>query len=146
MLYRKSNQWELCPYKVRYIQHGKEIEQYTHDKQWWLEFEKKWKHTKIIEFIDVDYSNGEISRLEEIKHIPDGYGSICADYVKTGKFPGELKEDGSDWENHPLQLLQLRKENERQGVELSEREINEIMQGIEISEMQIQLLELKNRE
>lgn len=38
---------------------------------------------------------------------------------------------------------QLKKENEQLGIELSEREIQEIIQGIQISELEIQLLELQ---
>ena len=39
--------------------------------------------------------------------------------------------------------LQLKKENEQQGVGISEREINEIIQGMQISDLEIQLLELQ---
>ena len=104
MLYRNGNQWDLCPYKVRYTQYGEVLEQYTHDKQWWIDFAEKWEHTNIIEFIDMKYTDEQKARLEEIKNIPEGFGVICSDYVKDGSFP-------TDWADHPLQLIQLRKEN-----------------------------------
>ncbi|MGK4040967.1 hypothetical protein AB0Y20_01600 [Heyndrickxia oleronia] len=106
MLYRNGNQWDLCPYKVRYTQYGEVLEQYTHDKQWWIDFAVQWKHTTILEFIDMKYTNEQKARLEEIKYIPEGYGDICSDYVIDGSFP-------TDWVDHPLQLIQLRKENEK---------------------------------
>ena len=56
MLYFKNNRWNVSTEKVRYTQHGEEIEQYvgveSHD--WWIDFEEKWEHTEIIEFIPVE--------------------------------------------------------------------------------------------
>ena len=145
MLYRKGGEWALCPFLVVYTQHGQEIEQYTHDKQWWLDFAEEWDHTEIQEFQNVEWSDEEKARLEDIKHIPEGFFSDCATYVKTGLFPDEVEvedeeEDGGRQNNHPLQLLQRKKEAERLGIEVSEREINEIMQGIQLSEIEIKLL------
>lgn len=132
MLYRKDGQWELCPYKVVYTQHGEQLEQYTHDKQWWLDFEQKWEHTSIIEFIDVSLTDEEIARLVEIKSIPEGFETECEDYIRTGILP----ED--EW--HPLKELQKKKIHEKLGQELSEREIQEIIQGIQLSDLEIRLL------
>lgn len=112
MLYRKGNQWDLCPYKVRYTQYGEVLEQYTHDKQWWIDFADQWEHTRILEFIDMVYTNEQKARLEEIKNISEGFASICSDYVKDGSFP-------NDWTDHPLQLIQLRKENTSLKVDLA---------------------------
>lgn len=124
---------------VKYIQHGEEIEQYvgSEGKEWWIDFAERWEHTEIIEFIPIESTEEQIKRLEEINqlNIPDGYGDILSNYVKNGVFPEEL--------NHPLRHLQIAKENEQQGVELSEREIQEIIQGQQISDLEIQLLELQ---
>ena len=136
MLYRnQGREWAICLYKVKYIQHGEELEQYTHDKQWWIDFADRWEHTEIVEFIDVAATDEQLARLEEIKHIPDGFGYECSQYVEFGVFPEGI--------NHPLKTLQTTKENEQQGVSISEREINEIMQGMQISDLEIQLLELQ---
>ncbi len=39
--------------------------------------------------------------------------------------------------------VNLEQENQQQGIELSEREIQEIIQGVQISDLEIQLLELQ---
>ena len=138
MIYYK-NRWHLCNEKVKYMQNDKEITQYVmsegHD--WWIDFESKWEHTEIIEFIPVEPTLEQLDRLEEINklNIPDGFGSMLSDYVGNGVFPKSL--------NHPLRYLQVYKENIQQGIELSEREIQEIVQGRQISDLEIQLLELQ---
>ena len=109
MLYYK-NGWHLCAEKVRYIQHGEEIEQSVggegHD--WWVEFEQKWEYTEIQEFILVGPTEEQVARLEEVNQlkVPDGFAGIVGDYVKDGSFPAGY--------NHPLRLLQLKKEQQLQ--------------------------------
>lgn len=121
------------------MQNDKEITQYvgSEDKQWWLDFEEKWEHTEIIEFIPVEPTQEQVDRLEEINqlNIPDGFGSMLSDYVENGTFPEGF--------NHPLRNLQVYKENIQQGIELSEREIQEIIQGQQMSDLEVQLLELQ---
>ena len=109
MVYFKNNQWHICKEKVKYIQHGEEFEQYVgaegHD--WWVDFEEKWEHTEIIEFIPVEPTDEQLQRLEEVNslNIPDGYGELVQNYVINNKFPEGL--------NHPLRELQLQKLNEQ---------------------------------
>lgn len=139
MVFYKNGRWHLCNKKVKYMQNDKEITQYvgSEDKQWWLDFEEKWEHTEIIEFIPVEPTQEQVDRLEEINqlNIPDGFGSMLSDYVENGTFPEGF--------NHPLRNLQVYKENIQQGIELSEREIQEIIQGQQMSDLEIQLLELQ---
>lgn len=129
----------MCEHKVKYIQHGEEITQYVgsegHD--WWVDFEGKWEHTEIIEFIPVEPTQEQLDRFEEINqlNIKEGFGHECSQYVEFGIFPESF--------NHPLRKLQVYKENIQQGIELSEREIQEIIQGRQISDLEIQLLELQ---
>lgn len=132
MLYRNGNRWELCLYKVKFVQHGQPLEQYTHDKSWWEDFAAKWDHTEITEFEDVIYTDEQIKRQEEIKYIPEGFHGAIVDYVKSGLLPEGIE--------HPLRNIKLAKENERQGVELSEREIQEMIQGIQLSDLEIRLI------
>ena len=107
MLFYKNGKWHVCSEKVRYIQHDEEIEQYVGSEghQWWVDFEEKWEHTEIIEFIPVEPTEEQLQRLEEINElrIPDGYGTICSNYVREGIFPEDV--------NHPLRGLQFKKEN-----------------------------------
>ncbi len=139
LIFYKNGNWHLCSEKVKYIQHGEEITQYVgsegHD--WWVDFEQKWEHTEIIEFILVEPTQEQLDRLEEINqlNIPDGFGYECSQYVEFGIFPEGF--------SHPLRKLQVYKENIQQGIELSEKEIQEIIQGRQISDLEIQLLELQ---
>mgnify|MGYP000909558871 CR=1 FL=1 len=108
MLYFKNDKWNLSNEKIRYIQHGEEIEQYVGGEghQWWTDFEEKWKeHTKIIEFIPIEHTQEQLDRLEEINqfNISDGYSMILGNYVKDGVFPRGA--------NHPLRNIQIQKEN-----------------------------------
>ncbi len=139
MILYKNRKWHMCSEKVRYVQNGEEITQFVgsegHD--WWLDFEQKHEHTEIIEFVDVVATQEQLDRLEEVNqlNIPDGFSSILSDYVGDGVFPEGV--------NHPLMTLQLKKENEQQGIAISEREINEIIMGVQISDIEIQMLELQ---
>lgn len=107
MVYFKNNQWHICKEKVKYIQHGKEVEQYvgSEGRDWWVDFEQKWEHTDIIEFIPVKPTEEQLSRLEEINslNIPEGFSELVANYVVNAVFP--------DGVNHPLRDLQIKKEN-----------------------------------
>lgn len=139
MIFYKNRKWHMCSEKVRYTQHGKEVEQFvgSEGKDWWLDFEQRHEHTKIVEFIDIVATQKQLERLDEVNqfNIGDGLSAILGDYVEDGVFP-----DGA---NHPLAMLELKKENEQQGIELSEREINEVIQGMQISDLEVQILEIQ---
>lgn len=111
MLYRAGNRWELCPYKVNYVQHGQEIEQYTHDPQFWEDFADRWDHTEIQSVEEVTYTDAEKERAEEVRRVPNGFHSAVVNYVKDGTFP--------EGNNHPLRQLQNVKENESQGEDIN---------------------------
>ncbi len=139
MVFYKNGRWHLCNEKVKYMQNDKEITQCvgSEDKQWWLDFEEKWEHTEIIEFIPVEPTQEQVDRLEEINqlNIPDGFGSAINSYVEKELFP--------EGYTHPLGNLKLQKENKELGIQMSEREIQEISQGQQISSLEIQMLELQ---
>lgn len=105
-----KNGWNLCSEKVKYIQHGEEITQYVgsegHD--WWVDFEEKWKHTEIIEFIPVEPTQEQISRYNEVSqlNLPDGFGGELSDYVEFGIFPEGV--------NHVLRPIQIMKQQDEQ--------------------------------
>ena len=107
LIFYKNGKWHLCSEKVRYIQHGEEITQYVcsegHD--WWIDFEEKWEHTEIIEFIPVEPTQEQIDRLEEVNqlNIKEGYSAELSNYVEYDIFPEGF--------NHVLRPLQIQKEN-----------------------------------
>lgn len=110
MLFYKNGKWHVCSEKVRYIQHGEEITQYVgsegHD--WWVDFEQKWEHTEIIEFIEVKPTQEQISRYNEVLqlNIPEGFGGELSDYVEFGIFPNGFK--------HVLRPIQILKQQDEQ--------------------------------
>lgn len=53
------------------------------------------------------------------------------------------KEYEKEPETDKEKIARLERENRQLGVELSEREINEIMLGVQLSDLEIQLLELR---
>lgn len=138
MLVKNDSGFLLYPWKVRYIQDGQEIEQWAlPSKEWWTEFAQNWENTEIIEFIEAELTEEQLARFEDLNqlNIPEGHRNVCIEYIMTGIFP-----EGID---HPLRLLQIQKENQALGIEISEREIENIELGQQLSNLEIQLLELQ---
>ena len=110
MIFYKNGKWHICTEKVHYTQHGEEITQYVgsegHD--WWVDFEQKWEHTEIIEFIPVEATQEQLDRLEEVNQlsIKEGFGYECSRYVEYGIFPEGF--------NHVLRPIQILKEQNEQ--------------------------------
>ena len=110
MIYYKHGKWNICEEKVRYMQYGKEIVQYVgsegHD--WWVDFEQKWEHTEIMDFIPVESTPEQVARLEKVNRlrIPDGFGGELGDYVERGIFPEGFA--------HVLRPIQIQEEQLQQ--------------------------------
>lgn len=129
VLYLKNGSWALSPLKVIYTQHGETLEQYTHDKQWWLDFAAKWGHTEIIEFVDVSYSEEQIARLAEVQETEEGFEYYATQYVLDGVFPDQL-EGEEKMVNHPFKTLQLEKENKDLGQLTTDLDLRLLMQEL----------------
>ena len=146
LIFWKKGKWHLCNEKVKYKQHGEEITQYVmsegHD--WWVDFEEKWEHTEIIEFIPVEPTEEQLNRFEEViqLNVPEGFGGELSDYVEFGIFPEGI--------NHVLKILQLVKENEQLLIQSAENTAETIeailtlneMQKVEQAESNAELIEL----
>lgn len=107
MLRKENGYLKLYPWMVKYTQHGKTVEQWAlPSKEWWTDFADKWEHTEIVEFVEVELTNEQLARAEEIEQlrIDEGYRDICIDYILHSQFP-----EGPD---HPLRQLQLQKNEE----------------------------------
>lgn len=89
MIYEYDKTLQLSNTKVVYIQHGKRIEQFVtfEGKEWWIEFEKIWSHTQIIEFIDLTYTQEQLDRLEGVKYNTYNDLKKIYEYVITGIMP-----------------------------------------------------------
>ena len=101
MIIKKNNELKLAEKKVKYIQRGIEIEQIVGEEgiQWWNDFAEKWEHTSIIGFEDVQHTEQQVKRFEEVKNMKASE-SILQDYVVEG-----IIGEG-------LEILALKKENE----------------------------------
>ena len=110
LIFWKNGKWHLCSEKIKYIQHGEEIEQYVmsegHD--WWVDFEGKWEHTEIVELIPVGPTEVQLSRFEEVVqlNILEGFGGELSGYVEFGIFPEGF--------NHVLRPVQIMKQQDEQ--------------------------------
>lgn len=128
-----KNGWHLCNEKVYYIQHGEEITQYVmsegHD--WWVDFEEKWEHTEIIEFIPVEPTEEQLNRFEEViqLNIPEGFGAELGNYVEFGIFP-----EGFNHVLRPIQILKQQEEQDKYLIDLDFRQtLNEM--GVDINDL-----------
>lgn len=133
MIFYKNGNWHLCTEKVRYIQHGEEITQYVmsegHD--WWIDFEEKWEHTEILEFIPVEPTEEQLNRFEEViqLNIPEGFGGELSAYVEFGIFPEGF--------NHVLIPIQIAKQQDEQDGYLVDNDfrLSLIEMGVSISDL-----------
>ncbi len=128
-----KNGWRLCSEKIRYVQHGEEITQYVgsegHD--WWVDFEEKWEHTEIIEFVPVEPTEEQIERFEEVNqlNIQEGFGAELSDSVKFGIFPEGF--------NHILRPIQILKQQDDQDEYLVDNDfrLSLIEMGVDINDL-----------
>lgn len=158
MLYRhKQGTFEVCQFKATYlvkrdsiVENGVDEEnnviyestkidveevRYMHNKVHFENILNKHESYSNLEYEDIVLTKEQQERYEQIRSLPESSIGYCVEYVKSGKFP--------EGNNHPLRHIQLELENQRLGQELSEREINEIMQGMQLSDLEIQILEIK---
>lgn len=108
MLIRKGMQYELYPWKVKYNQYGKEIEQWAlPNKEWWIDFAERWEHTKIIEFSEVSLTEEQFKRFGDVKNMPEDFISQYIDYVIDGTFSEGVPK------THPFFMVFMQDENEK---------------------------------
>ena len=108
MLIADGGYLKLYPWRVKYTQYGDIIEQWAlPNKEWWTDFAAKWEHTEIIEFVEVELTEAQLERAEEIEDMPldEGYRSMAIDYILHGVFPEGV--------SHPLRGLQVEKEQQK---------------------------------
>lgn len=106
MIYFKSNEWHLCTSKVKYKQGGISLENYVgaEGEQWWTDFENKHKDMNIVEFLDVESTDKQLSRLQEVNElgVGDGFSDTLTGYIADGVFPNEANHILKDLENKLL--------------------------------------------
>lgn len=86
MLYRdyEANEWKLMPLKATFLQHEKEHEQYVIAEDDLRPYEKM-AHIDNLEFEEVDYDQGVINRLDEVKDYPANESETVNEYVFNNK-------------------------------------------------------------
>lgn len=91
MLYRDNEGLKLCTKKVIYAQRGELLESFitTEGVGWWNDFASKWDHTTIGEFQDIEYTQEQLDRFEEIKEIKANEEDLL-EYVLNGNITEAL--------------------------------------------------------
>jgi len=131
LVQKKGNKWELSTHKVTFIdQNTENNEVYTSDIDWYEKFAEMHSNFSLVEVSEVVYTAEQLERLEEVKEM-NLADTIINNYVIYG-----VAGEG-------LETLTLQKDNRQLGIEISEREIQEIVQGQQISELEIQILQLQ---
>lgn len=104
MLYRDDEGLKLSNKKVVYLQNGAQEESLitTDGVEWWVEFANKWSNTEIVEFVDISYTEEQLTRFENIKNMDINIDALNL-YVLEGLFPEGIDD--------PLRNLQLESEN-----------------------------------
>lgn len=138
MVFYRDNQWNISEFEITYIDGTEQTTKRigAEGEEWWRELESLWEDIEVLEIKEVEVTQEQRDRLDNINatHVPDGFGSIVGDYVRSGIFPDEL--------THRLKDIEWRESSRSQGVELSEREIEAVYLAIQISDLELQLIEL----
>ena len=139
MLIKDGNYFRLYPWKVRYRQHGQEIEQWAlPSKEWWIDFAAKWEHTEIIEFTEVELNEEQLARYEQVKHdIPEVFREVCVEYILNGKFP----DDSVSFTIAKLQMLKNNMERKEDIDIVADSAVIALMDIDDVAEMLVYTLQ-----
>ena len=85
MLYY-DNEWKICHFIAHYKAHGKPEFKYTNNKKWWIKFVNRWWHHTDLSFTDVNPTEAQQTRLDEVNAapIPEGFQAEASAYVESG--------------------------------------------------------------
>lgn len=132
----KSNQWNLCMYKITVIEHGETRSLYEHNLQWWEDFCNAWSHTTIESVQELKHTQEQINRCEHIKYLPDDFGHVYSRYVETG----EIHEDTiSIQPSHPFHVIIL-KHTQVKELEARLLSSSEVYERLDISSIPLEQL------
>lgn len=133
---------------VHFTDNGSKGSQTTNDVEYWKRAEERWSDFVIDNVMKIEWTDEQLERLEEVKHMPESFTNKLIDYVRNGKFDTEGMPV-----THPLVILFLKKEKESLGQALAEEKITNIqkdmlLQGLgqEVSSLKIELMKLKGGE
>src|SRR5699024_3065072 len=99
----------------------------------------KHDHIKISEFEEIEVTDDMRKRFEEIKNMPEDFGSVYTEYVLID----DTSDDISLPTNHPFNIVRLKEENEVQGQKLTDTELENILLGQRLTDMELMILEVK---
>lgn len=84
MIEYKNGKWELCKLVLSITEHGVPREVKVVDASWWIDFASKWEHLKIVSTTDLEVTEEQKLRYENIKDMPEDFGDIYSQYVEFG--------------------------------------------------------------
>lgn len=138
MLYRKNNEWHLCTHRVIYTQHEQQQETYTYDLTWWERFVALWSHTTINAIEELVFTEEQIIRYEQIKHLPEDFDDVYSIYVMHGEIPVDTNIPPT----HPFKIVLLTQENALLTTSVIEMSFLAAMQQQEIAEQNSAIMEI----
>lgn len=148
MLQRNDGKLEFPKHRIKYTQHGRPLEALTSDLEWWVKFEELWSHTEINLIEDLNYTDEQLARLEEIQFLDNGFEHIGYRYALDGVFPDEYENEDDRMMKHPLETIKLQKNQITIGQMMSDKDIEMLekdfyiqMLGQQVTELELQLLE-----
>lgn len=118
MLVRKNGEWSLYPQKVIYSENGQNKESWAlPNVEWWNDIIAKHDHLELINIEEIQLTQEQMNRFEEIKNMPDDFQDVYIEYVLNGNFPEMDFPKG-----HSFHALKIEKENERLKDELTSQQ------------------------
>ena len=118
-----------------------------------FEIERSGERARVIFFDNVEEF---YVRNEDTESLRYRYDTFNIEVLDRSNLEESVLANLEEWKNAAIEkenevpketdkekIARLEKENRQLGVDLSEREINEIVFGIQLSDLEIQLLELK---
>ena len=118
-----------------------------------FEIERSGERARVIFFDNVEEF---YVRNEDTESLRYRYDTFNIEVLDRSNLEESVLANLEEWKNAAIEkenevpketdkekIARLEKENKQLGVDLSEREINEIVFGIQLSDLEIQLLELK---
>ena len=92
MMEKVNGEWKPFTHKVIFVDKNGEQEVYTSDVAWYNRFAMVHDDFEILDIEEVEYSYGQMQRLEEIKYITNISDTVANDYILDGTFGDGLKE------------------------------------------------------
>ena len=103
MIHHNRGRWHFHSHIATFTRRGEQVQKYISDPERWQEMVEKHEHLSDLTVEEIQYTEEQQDRLEEVNEIrvPAGHQSAVKEYVENGIFP--------ERKTHPLSPLQNEK-------------------------------------